>query len=1529
MPTLTLRGARAHTLRDLDLDLQLGTWTAVTGISGSGKTTLVFDVLVREGRRRWWSGSSARARHALGKLGRAEAGALTGLPVPIGIGDRSLTAHARSTVGTASGVLDWLRLLYARAATDPGGHPLSRSHFSFNHPLGRCEVCVGLGIEDRVDPSMLVADPSKSLRDGALVPTLKSGYTVYSQVTLEVMDHICQAHGFDVHTPWQDLTEAQRDVVLYGTTALTVPFGKHSLESRMRWEGITARPRSEGHYRGLIPVITETLARNRNPSVLRFVRSVPCTACDGTRLARPGRQAVWREHRLPQLLSWRVDALQTWLAAQGDDPVLQVVRASVQPRLLRMTELALGHLSLDRPSGTLSGGEAQRLQLAAQLTLGLSGLLVALDEPTLGLHPGDQPGLVQVLRGLQALGNTLVLVEHDPLLVRHADRVLGLGPGAGPAGGRWVADGSPGPESLPVPPPPVRAARVEGGRGELTGATLHGLQDVALSVPLGALTVVRGPSGAGKSSLLFGTLLPALEGRRGGPFTALSGWPESPRVRAIDASPIGRTPRSTPATYTGIFDIVRKRFAATDDAKTRGWNASRFSYNAAAGRCERCEGLGVQRVGLHLLADVERACETCGGGRYADETRAVRWRDLDIAQVLDLTAEQAAERWSDDTDLGRRCGALVQLGLGHLRLGQSSTTLSRGEAQRVKLATWLGEPRRTPAIVLLDEPDRGLHPSDVHRLLVALEGLVAAGNTVIAISHLPQVWAAADHSICMRAGRVVPCAPLRIEAPQRVVLPPPPRTMDLSGVRTHTLCDLSVSLPHDALVGIVGVSGSGKSSLVVHTLAAEASRRLAESLPFAVRRNLRRVERPDLDRATGLRPTVTLRQGRGRAGPRSTVAIQTEIDASLRLLWSRCGRGPDGRTPLTAGHFSPNGSLGACRACSGTGRVSRCRPERLITDPSLPLGAGALAGTKPGRFFEEPDGQYMATLRAAVAQPVDWTRPWVELSEPVQQVALWGAGDRVVSVSWQFRRGSRTGEHHFEGPWVGLCALVEAEAAVRARRRDAVAWAAPLRVESCGRCGGSRLDHAPDAVTVGGLRLAELRGQRVHVARDTLTGLLGTLGPDDLQVAREVLADTMQRLDDLVAVGLAHLHLDRGTDTLSGGEHQRVRLVGVLGGGLTQTTVVLDEPASGLHSDEVAQLLTQLRRLKDAGNSVVVVTHRPAVVRAMDHLIELGPGAGPRGGRVVDQGPTEQVLAGHGATASALRQQARLPAAPEAPPVRLLGVHARGLPDLDLTLPGAGLVVVTGPSGSGKTTLLVDVIAASVQAGAPRGCAAVEGLGRWSEVHLCAVPERRAPIEALGLLAELQRLYGAVPGHAVPKRAFSYRSAAGRCETCRGTGHERVALDVLADLQLPCTTCGGQRYRPEVLAVRWRELTVAQWLDRPALELTESPLPEKIAVAVRGLIRVGLGHLSLGRIGASLSEGEAQRLALTATVLRLRGPAILLLDEPATGLHEQDLAGLIEVLGELAAAGSLVIAAEHRRGLARAAHHELRLDLAR
>ncbi|MHC4263836.1 MAG: excinuclease ABC subunit UvrA, partial [Planctomycetota bacterium] len=946
-----------------------------------------------------------------------------------------------------------------------------------------------------------------------------------------------------------------------------------------------------------------------------------------------------------------------------------------------------------------------------------------------------------------------------------------------------------------------------------------------------------------------------------------------------------------------------------------------------------------------LMQDVELECPECGGGRYAPETLEVLHRGRNVAEVLAMTVREACDFFADDLPLAALVRAMDDLGLGYLGLGHASNRLSRGEAQRVKLATLLGTTDAATSLLLLDEPDRGLHPSDVELLLRSIDALVEAGHTVVAISHHRHLWAGADVVTEVVDGRthddVEPdLAPLSGVRGARTSLAPPDR-IRIEGARTHNLRGVDVELPHGRLTAVAGVSGSGKSSLVFDTLAAEAWSRFAESLPFQVRRFVRRASRPELERAEGLGPTLALRQGQARAGARSTVATQSEIGPLLRLLWSRIGRLDGEPIVWSASHFSTEQVLGACPDCEGRALVARCSPERLVSHPDSSLADGACKATRPGRFFTEPGGQHLATLRAALEaeglDPGAVDRPWNELDERVRELALYGAGDRVLEVEWAFERGKRAGTHRFEGPWEGLALLVEREARRRAGSQKAAEWRTPLVDVACEACGGSGLKPEPSRVDVGGWTLPRALALTVGELGPALDAL--ALDGEASAVLSTLLPEIRDRLADLTALGLGHLALDRRSRTLSEGELQRVRLAGLLRSGLTGVTFVLDEPDTGLHARDLEGLVARLRALCSEGNTVVVVSHRPEVLRAADHWIEVGPGAGVDGGCVLASGPASEVLAGDGPTARALREPLPPRAAKESAPgrLRIVGARANNLRDVVVELPTAGFVCLTGVSGSGKSSLLFDVLGASLAAGAPVECDAIE----WARApdsaaspfeHFTSIRSSRdvgagqTVLSSLGLMPALQALFHeCVDGPEPKKAAFSYLSPAGRCETCKGSGVEEVALDVLADLALPCADCDGKRYRAEVLAVRWNDLDVAAFLAEPVGRLREHLPKGKLRTAVDALVEAGVGYLELGRARSRLSGGERQRLDLAAGLLSRGERTVFLFDEPATGLHESDLRRLAGLFVRLAEKGHLIVAAEHRETLIAAADATIEL----
>jgi excinuclease ABC subunit A len=1597
---IRVRGAREHNLQGVDLDLPVGRLIVITGVSGSGKSSLAMDTLYREGARRFLETFSARARQAMGRLGSPAVDTISGLPPAIAVGQRRGSAGPRSTVGTLSEVLDGVRLLLARAgildcpacgasveAPYPARCPacaaelprIRRSTFSFNSPHGACSVCDGIGEVDRVEPALLVGDASKTLRDGCLAPTLKRGYIMYSQVTMDALDLVCRAHGFDVDTPWDALTDAQRDVVFHGSEAVRVPLGKHTLESRLKWTGITAKPRQEGHYRGIVTVLSEILRKERNPGVMRFVRSRICRECGGTRLGPLAGRVRLGGRTAAEIGHLTVDEARDFLAGLGaDGPRGPIIRAGIEPpveRLEILARLGLGYLRLDRAAAGLAPGEWQRIRLAGHVTTGLSGLLIVLDEPSVGLHPVDRVRLAEVLFKLRDNGNTVVLVEHDEALIRAADWLVDVGPGAGVAGGRILYSGPPSPWVDPdvtaAAGPPTRAAfaggagvdvpaarRAGSGTLGLRGVRFRNLEGVDLELRLGAFNAVCGVSGAGKASLIDGALIPGLlEGE--GPFEALDGAARIARVITVSHAPIGRTPRSNPATYTGLSDVIRDLFAALPDARARGWGKGRFSFNTKGGRCETCQGAGVQVLGMQFLGAVAVPCSDCEGRRFNPETLEVQLRGHSVRDVLDMTVSAARAFFREEPRARRILDALDEVGLGYLSLGQPSTTLSGGEAQRIKLASELARNSNGHTLYVLSEPTTGLHVADVSRLLDALERLVDGGNTVLVIEHDLDVLKRADHLVDLGpgagvdGGRIVATGtPEEVAAtpgsvtgaalgpvlrgahqhlPGALGGPPPLRSEEIAlrGVRTNNLRDVDVRIPRRGLTAITGVSGSGKSSLAFDTLFAEGQRRFTAGLSAYAQQFVARTRRPALEAADGLPPTVAVGQAALASTPRSTVGTVTGILTTLRLLFARGGEGPGG--PWTAGRLSFNRQEGACPACDGLGVRLVPDPDRLVSDPGRPLTAGAMDGHATGRHYGDPGNQYVHILRAAGrAAGVDFDRPWEDLDPDARRLAMEGAGDREFDVVWRFRRGDKDEEHHWIAPWRGFVDYVATEYERRLETKKGAAMRSVLAARRCPACAGQRLAPAAREVRLGGWSLPEVTAETAAGVGAFLDGLDGdgTLGATARAAVAMAAPELRARLAALDALGLGYLSLDRAASTLSGGEARRVRLVSQVGGDLAGVALILDEPTAGLHPRDTERLLEVIDVLVGQGNTVVVAEHDEDVIRHADHVIDLGPGPGRAGGNVVVAGPPAVVAATAGSrTGAFLRGELRLPRAAHripGPGARFLGLHARNLRIPALDLPSRALVAVSGVSGSGKSTLLREVIEPSLRRGRPVGCEGVEGADRWTRiVPIDAAPIGRTPASTPatfvgGIFDRLRKRFAETAGAqalGLAAAAFSFNRPGGRCDGCKGAGAIQVSMDIMADVWAPCPDCGGSRYAGPVLTCEIDGRSIADVLaltvDEAAAAFADDP---RLRTPLGILGDLGLGYLQLGQGADTLSGGEAQRLRLCDELVRgadRRSGALVLLDEPTLGLHPWDVIHLVGVLDGLVDAGNTVLVIEH------------------
>ncbi len=811
-----VRGARENNLRDIDVDVPRDVIVAFTGVSGSGKSSLAFGTIFAEAQRRFLESVAPYARRLIQQGHTPKVKEITGLPPAVALQQRRGTPSSRSTVGTLTTLSNSLRMLLSRAGTYPAGTDrLESDAFSTNTAEGACPQCHGMGTAHTVIEELLVPDPSLSIREGAIAgwPGAWQGKSLRD---------ITATLGYDVDIAWRDLPHQSRDWILFTEEQPVV----HVIPQSDR----IGKP-YKGKFVSAKRHVLHTLAESKNQTirekVLRFMRTGPCPMCDGAGLKADALAVTFAGRNIARLNAVPMTELATILRptaeltdagaafASADSGETTEVAVTLTRDLLQrievLLELGLGYLSLGRPTPTLSPGEMQRLRIATQLRSGLFGVIYVLDEPSAGLHPADAEPLLAVLEQLKSSGNSVFVVEHNMDVVRRADWVVDVGPHAGEGGGDVLYSGPvsglaevPGSATRPFlpeearPEPLQRPARQPETWLELSGITRHNLRGLDAAIPLNVLTVVTGVSGSGKSTLVSQVLAdvvgahvrndsPEIEadGSASGATETASDVEVAPgdrmtvqqitglegidRLVRVDQKAIGRTPRSNLATYTGLFDAVRKLYAGTDAARARGFGAGRFSFNVAGGRCETCQGEGFVAVELLFLPGSYGPCPTCHGSRYNPETLEVTYRGRNIAEVLTMTVDAALEFLSDVPAAARSLETLRDVGLGYLRLGQPATELAGGEAQRIKLATELQRARRGHTLYLLDEPTTGLHPADVELLMEQLNRLVGAGNTVVLVEHDMDVAASADW--------VIDLGPSGGDAGGRIMAAGPPKTV--------------------------------------------------------------------------------------------------------------------------------------------------------------------------------------------------------------------------------------------------------------------------------------------------------------------------------------------------------------------------------------------------------------------------------------------------------------------------------------------------------------------------------------------------------------------------------------------------------------------------------------------------------------------------------------------------------------------------------------------------------------------------------
>jgi len=1466
--------------------------------------------------------------------------------------------------------------------------------FSFNNPLGACEICHGFGKIIDLDLDLVIPDKRKSLREGAI----KIWKPEPGRIEFDDLMNFCHSRGIPTNIPFAELKEKDKEDIINGTDEY------YGIRGFFEW---LESKKYKMHVRVFLS---------------RYRRYQECPQCQGTRFQKEVLNWKVGGKNIAEIYQMNVISAQEFFdqLKVKDEPVVKTILQEIRNRLRYLVEVGLGYLTLNRQSRTLSGGEVERVNLTTILGSSLAHTLYILDEPSVGLHPRDNSQLMNILHQIKKNKNTVLVVEHDPEIIKKSDYIVDLGPGAGKNGGRVVYAGKTEgivkaknsltgkylSGELKIPLPEKRRTPEKFQSIKITGARENNLKNLNLEIPLKLFVCITGVSGAGKSTLVEDIIYRGLKGKKAekeeywGRLDDISGEELIGEVVLVDQKPISGSSRSNLLTFLKLFDPIREIFARTSLAQKRGYSPSYFSFNVEGGRCATCKGEGVQKTEMQFLADIYITCSECQGKRFKPEILEITYKEKNIAEVLELTVEEAQNYFSEFPALTEPLKLIAEIGLNYLRLGQPLSTLSAGEAQRLKLARNLIFPPAANVLFIFDEPTIGLHYDDLAKLITIFQQLVEKGHSLIIVEHNLEVIKCADYIIDLgpeggdKGGYIVATGtpeeiaacphswtgkflqPLlnknlstgQKEKPdyenQPKVSPP---KIEIIGAREHNLKNINLAIPHQQLVVITGVSGSGKSTLAFDILFAEGQRRYLETLTPYIRQYLKLRDKPNVDLITGIPPTVAIEQRMYQEGKRSIVATLTEIYHFLRLLYSKLGTQycPSCNQPITSQRieeiiqdiqtafsgervyfFAPKVSgrkgfhkellIAARKRGYTTARVdkkiipldslpalSRYQEhdiDLLITQTEIsPKSQSTLKGIIK-ESIDQGNGSFFVVTESGKEKRYSTTQfcPRCQKSFEPLDPRLFSFNTKQGACPRCAGMGFVTNNHHYK------------QESILGNYFEKIDISSGVEEIECPQCKGKRLKENALAVKINGWGIWEVVSLSVSEADKLLSKF--SFSPPEQRISTPVIQEIKTRISFLKKVGLDYLTLNRRGDTLSGGESQRIRLAAQLGSNLRGVVYILDEPTIGLHPRDTQRLIGTLKKLKDSGNTLIVVEHDEEMIHQGDFIIDLGPGGGSQGGEIIAAGSLPAILKNPcSITGQFLKNHNRKLTSFSKPSfdkwLIVKGAKKNNLKNIDVAIPLGTLTCITGVSGAGKSTLLKGVIFPALKnqlAGIKNNDSffstllGAENINRLVEVDHSPIGRtpRSTPATYVGFYDEIRKLFSLLPEARLrgytPGR-FSFNVKGGRCEACVGQGKVKVAMSFLPDVYVDCEVCGGTRFNEETLRITYKGKNISEVLNLTIKEAAEffSSVPA-IFQPLKIISDLGLDYLTLGQPSPTLSGGEAQRIKLAYEFCRSsQGRAFYILDEPTTGLHLADIQKLLNVLRGLVEKGNTVVVIEH------------------
>ena len=1520
--------------------------------------------------------------------------------------------HSHCSILDHDGKLHHFSSLWINPKTGFTLTPPSPSLFSFNSPLGACDHCRGFGKTIGTDVTKAIPNPNLSIAEGCVQPFT----TARGEECQRDLLHSAKDAGIDIHTPFRDLLPHEQQWLLEGERD-----DPEEAWQAGEWYGI------RGFFNWLE---SKSYKMHVRVFLSRYRAYTTCPKCNGTRLQPHSLCYKIAGKTLPDLWQMPISELRIWFkksltkAQKNSSTSISHALEEITSRVDYLCEVGLSYLTLDRAANTLSGGEIERVNLTTCLGAALTNTMFVLDEPTVGLHQRDIKQLIKVMQNLRDKGNTVVVVEHEESVMRAADHLIDVGPAAGEHGGEIVYAGSlkgiskkeiskvsasstsqtlpflSGKKSISFP----KNRRSSKKHLSITGATKHNLKNLDVSIPLGIFTCITGVSGSGKSTLAQDVIYLNVAKELGividetpASISSLRGTEHITSIERIDQSPLTRTPRSTPAVYSGAFESLRILFAKYSDASDRNLTPGYFSFNSGNGRCQRCLGNGFEKVEMQFLSDLYITCPECDGKRYTPEALAINYYGKSIADVLAMTVtegiafiSQLEKTTAPEERLRKKFTTLLQplvdVGLGYLRLGQPLNTLSGGESQRLKLCQLL-QSSTTPEkkILILDEPTTGLHFIDIEKLLTIFHRLTDVGHTLLVIEHNLDVIKNADHLIEIGpssgkdGGKIIFTG-----TPEEITKTNTPtakafsisstsarnkklqhqqasqNAISISGAREHNLKNISVEIPHNELAVVTGLSGSGKSTLAFDIVFAEGQRRFLDSMSPYARQFAGQLEKPDVDRITGLPPTVAIEQRVTRGGGKSTTGTVTEIYHFLRLLYAKLGIQ---HCPVSG---EPVVSQTSSAIKTQIKKLQRKYNDLLILAPLIKARKGfhtdvAAAAAKKGIRQLLVDGKIMETegfepLKRFQTHDIfaicDSVEQALQLGKktcaaiPASQISRYKS--QITNFSTE-RVSPTTGKsfeeldpHHFSfnshRGWCPDCrGYGTISKSTRYQKKDQFNSELEAEIheslgaeedaqEICPSCQGTRLREESRHVFIHNTPIYAINALSVTDAIALLSTWKFT-GREKI-IARDILPEIIQRLQFLEQVGLGYLQLDRSANTLSGGESQRIRLAAQLGSNLRGVLYVLDEPTIGLHPRDNVKLLDTLESLRERGNSLLVVEHDDETISRASKLIELGPGAGSEGGQLSPIKKLESHFSG--------KRRPRRPI----PKVnarsgwlKIKGCSANNLKNIDTRIPLGRLTVLTGVSGCGKSSLMRGCLAEAAKSKGKKkvsdtfkSATGFENIKNTYEVDQSPIGKtsRSCPATYVKLLDNIRQLFAQLPesrARGYTASRFSFNNKEGQCPKCKGNGRIKLEMDFLPTTWVDCESCRGMRYNQATLEVTFNQKNIGEVLQMSIREAKDffSSQP-KLHRTLKLLDETGLGYLQLGQPSPTLSGGEAQRIKLVSELTKGRKKItdigksnhnLYLIEEPSIGLHENDVENLIGILHRLVEEGHTVVVIEH------------------